>query len=87
MLLHQDGLWRGAGPWLSGLDPETFTAMLPLVRRAFSGFQPPERRAMGEKVKKLKDGQEACPVQPESNGRGPPPGRPGAARSRADTGG
>jgi hypothetical protein len=27
--------------------------MLPLLRRAFSGFQPAERRAMGEKVKHL----------------------------------
>ena len=67
VLLHQDGLWRALDLWISGLDPETFTAMLPLVRRAFSGFQPPERRAMGEKVKKLKDGQEDAST-PEGDG-------------------
>jgi hypothetical protein len=67
VLLHQDGLWRALDLWISGLDPETFTAMLPLVRRAFSGFQPPERRAMGEKVKKLKNGQEEAST-PEGDG-------------------
>lgn len=54
-LLHQDGLWLALDGWLQRLDAETFTATLPLVRRAFSGFQPPERRAMGEKVKRLRD--------------------------------
>jgi hypothetical protein len=58
VLLHQDGLWRALDLWITSLDPETFTAMLPLVRRAFSGFESPERRAMGEKVKKLKDKHE-----------------------------
>ena len=41
VLLQQDGLWRALDGWIAGLDPETFTAMLPLVRRAFSGFKPP----------------------------------------------
>ena len=65
VLLHQDGLWRALDSWITGL--ETFTAMLPLLRRAFSGFQTPERRAMGEKVKKLKDEQEDV-ATPESDG-------------------
>ena len=42
--------------WLADLSPETFTGMLPLVRRAFAGFQAPERRSMGEKVKHLRSG-------------------------------
>ena len=42
-----------------GLPPETFTNLLPLVRRAFSDFEPAERRAMGEKVRKLGSGGEA----------------------------
>jgi hypothetical protein len=41
--------------------------MLPLVRRAFSGFQPPERRAMGEKVRKLEGDHEDAAIQ-ESKG-------------------
>jgi len=64
VLLHQDGLWRALDLWISNLDPETFTVMLPLIRRAFSGFEPPERRAMGEKVRKLKDDHEDA-VTPE----------------------
>jgi hypothetical protein len=67
VLLHQDGLWRALDLWITSLDPETFTAMLPLVRRAFSGFQPPERRAMGEKVRKLEGEHEDAAMQ-ESNG-------------------
>ena len=53
-LLHQDGLWQALDGWLSELAPEEFIALLPLLRRSFSGFQPPERRQMGEKVKKLR---------------------------------
>ncbi len=52
-VLHQDGLWRALDRWLSELQAETFEALLPILRRAFSNFQPPERRQMGEKVKHL----------------------------------
>jgi hypothetical protein len=62
LLLHQDMLWKGLDRWLSGLSAETFVQLLPLLRRAFAGFQPPERRAMGEKVKRL--------YQPESGRAG-----------------
>src|SRR5216683_601719 len=53
LLLHQDGLWLALDKWLSELVPDDFTALLPLLRRAFSSFQAPERRKMGEKVKRL----------------------------------
>lgn len=53
VLLHHDGLWAALDRWLAGLSVDVFTEMLPLVRRAFSGFQPAERRSMGEKVKRL----------------------------------
>ena len=56
ILLQQDGLWTALDAWLAELPSDTFTAMLPLVRRAFSGFAPPERRKMGEKVKHLHAG-------------------------------
>ncbi len=56
-LLHLDGLWVALDSWLQRLDAETFTATLPLVRRAFSGFQAPERRAMGEKVARLRNSE------------------------------
>jgi hypothetical protein len=52
-VLHQDNLWRALDHWLSDLTPDMFTAQLPILRRAFSGFQAPERRKMGEKIKNL----------------------------------
>jgi hypothetical protein len=54
ILLHEDGLWAALDGWLQDLDADTFAAILPLLRRAFSGFQPPERRMMGEKVKHVR---------------------------------
>jgi hypothetical protein len=62
VLLHQTGLWMALDGWLTGLDPETFTSLLPLVRRAFSDFEPAEKRAMGERVRKLASGGEAGPA-------------------------
>jgi len=53
LLLQQDGLWQALDGWLRDLRAETFVELLPLIRRAFSGFQPPERRNMGDKVKRL----------------------------------
>jgi hypothetical protein len=49
-LLHQDGLWRALDAWLVSLSGETFVALLPLLRRSFSGFSRSERRDMGQKV-------------------------------------
>ena len=54
VLLHQDGLWAALDEWLVELPADLFTELLPLIRRAFSEFQPPERRAMGEKAKHLR---------------------------------
>ena len=53
LLLHQDGLWAALDTWLTDLAPDVFVALLPLLRRAFSSFSAPERRAMGEQVKHL----------------------------------
>jgi hypothetical protein len=53
VLLHQDIIWQVFDAWLSSLTAEVFTELLPLLRRAFSGFTGPERRQMGEKVKSL----------------------------------
>jgi hypothetical protein len=54
VLIHQDDLWRALDAWLRELPVEAFVALLPLLRRSFSGFAPPERRAMGDKVKRLR---------------------------------
>jgi hypothetical protein len=56
VLLHHEALWQVFDRWLSELSSETFTEMLPLVRRAFADFTGPERRQMGDKVKLLRSG-------------------------------
>jgi hypothetical protein len=53
LVLHQDALWKAIDRWLAELSAERFTETLPLIRRAFADFTPPERRQMGEKVKHL----------------------------------
>jgi len=64
VLLQQGALWLALDGWLRELAPDQFIAVLPLVRRAFSAFAPPERRAMGDKVKRLANG--AAPNTGES---------------------
>lgn len=54
LLLHQDGLWLALDRWLCDLLPDDFVELLPLLRRAFSGFSSAERRSMGEKAKHLR---------------------------------
>jgi hypothetical protein len=72
LLLHQDGIWLALDRWLRTLDAGTFTAVLPLLRRAFSSFQPPERRAMGEKVKRLsRDGTALSTEHGDTSTTGP----------------
>lgn len=58
LLLQQDGLWYALDGWLSSLTSERFTELLPLLRRAFARFHEPERRVLGEKVKRLHGGGE-----------------------------
>lgn len=53
-LLHQDGVWEVFDRWLADLSSETFVEMVPLLRRAFCDFTGPERRQMGEKVRRLR---------------------------------
>lgn len=52
VLVHDDGLWSILDGWVSGLAPDVFTRVLPLLRRTFSGFPAPERRLMGERVRR-----------------------------------
>ena len=52
LLLHDDRLWQVLDSWVTQLNSDTFTALLPLLRRTFSTFSAPERRQMGERVKR-----------------------------------
>lgn len=50
LLLHHEALWQILDAWLVSLPAETFSQLLPLLRRTFATFPRPERRQMGEKV-------------------------------------
>jgi hypothetical protein len=52
ILLHDETLWTLLDEWVTGLSPDHFTAALPLLRRTFVTFAAPERRQMGERVKR-----------------------------------
>ena len=62
LLLHSPALLKVFDTWVMGLSDESFTDVLPVVRRAFGGWERPERRALAGKVANL-DG--ACPVAEE----------------------
>jgi hypothetical protein len=37
--------------WVGGLKAEAFTQLVPLLRRTFAQFSPPERRQIGQRAK------------------------------------
>lgn len=51
LLIHHDALWQIVDSWVAGLRDEAFQQVLPLLRRTFSTFSPPERRQMGERAR------------------------------------
>ena len=56
VLVHHEEVWLALDRWLAELASERFPAMLPLIRRAFAGFSPAERRIMGEKIARMAPG-------------------------------
>ncbi len=65
LLLHHDALWGALDEWVEALHADAFPELLPLLRRAFSKFHPPERKKMGEKVKHLRRAAGARPAAAE----------------------
>ncbi|HEX4702220.1 MAG TPA: DUF5682 family protein [Pseudonocardiaceae bacterium] len=53
LLVHDDRLLRLMDTWLAGIAPDSFTDVLPLLRRTFGAFAGPERRAIGERATAL----------------------------------
>ncbi|HEV2483237.1 MAG TPA: DUF5682 family protein, partial [Puia sp.] len=51
LLLIDQALWAVVNSWVSGIDAESFTQVLPLLRRTFSHYTQSERRKLGEKVR------------------------------------
>ena len=52
LLIHDARLWAVLDQWVTSLKPEVFTQLAPLLRRTFAEFAPPERRQIGEQVKR-----------------------------------
>ncbi|HEY0697133.1 MAG TPA: DUF5682 family protein, partial [Micromonospora sp.] len=50
LLVHDPALLSLVDDWLTGVDADSFTDVLPLLRRTFGGFAAPERRSIGERV-------------------------------------
>jgi hypothetical protein len=55
ILIHDDKLRMLLDDWLRGVPADHFTNVLPLLRRTFSQFPPPERRVLGERLRRSGD--------------------------------
>ncbi|MGE0084094.1 MAG: DUF5682 family protein [Desulfococcaceae bacterium] len=51
ILFHDSNLWDVLDAWVCELPSDRFTELLPLMRRTFSTFSPPERQQLGSRVK------------------------------------
>lgn len=63
LLLHDDELLRLVDGWIAGLPADSFTDVLPLLRRTFGAYPSAERRAIGERLRRRAE---------PSTGRPPP---------------
>lgn len=52
LLIHDEQLWKLVADWVASLQDATFDQVLPLLRRTFATFAGPERRQMGQRVKR-----------------------------------
>ncbi len=52
LLVHDETLWSLIDNWVSALTGVAYAALLPLLRRTFATFTPPERRQIGERVQR-----------------------------------
>jgi hypothetical protein len=61
LLVHDERLLRLVDGWLTGIPPDAFVEVLPLLRRTFSEYPPPQRRQIGERAVRL--GGSAAPEE------------------------
>ena len=73
-------MWDVIDGWLTALPADTFTQVLPLLRRTFSTFEPPERRQMGERARR---GRAKAGSHPAAAGAAGAPGDLDEARAAA----
>lgn len=52
LLVHDERLLGLVDAWLAGVPSDTFTDVLPLLRRTFSAYEPGVRRTLGELVRR-----------------------------------
>lgn len=57
LLIHDQQLFDVVDSWVRQLHEDSFVAILPLLRRTFSTFTPPERRQLGERVARNPSGR------------------------------
>jgi len=57
LLIYNEDLWAIVDEWIASLKEERFMEILPVLRRTFSGFSPPERQKMLDLVKNAKKGK------------------------------
>ncbi|BEL12338.1 DUF5682 family protein [Actinoplanes sichuanensis] len=50
LLVHDEALLSLVDDWLADIPTDAFDSVLPLLRRTFGGFDPGERRAIGERI-------------------------------------
>ncbi|MEU9862586.1 DUF5682 family protein [Streptomyces sp. NPDC047971] len=78
ILVHDERLLALVDDWLTGVPADTFTDVLPLLRRTFSAYEPGVRRTLGELVAR---GPSAAVSRPEA---GPPGFAASLDEERAD---
>ena len=61
LLVNDEALWRIVDEWVCSLSAEHFQQQLPILRRTFSTFHLPERRALGERVARAHKPQATLP--------------------------
>jgi hypothetical protein len=66
LLIHDARLLGIIDEWVSAINPDIFTELLPLLRRTFSSFPPPERRQIGQIIAKGKSASPAAAKPDES---------------------
>jgi hypothetical protein len=57
LLLHDAELLATVDGWVAAIGDDTFQDLLPLLRRTFAGFEPAERRELGEHLARLRSGR------------------------------
>ncbi|MGP4023274.1 DUF5682 family protein [Actinomadura sp. 3N407] len=67
ILKHDDALLRLVDDWIAGLPDDSFTDVLPLLRRTFGAYADAERRSIGERLRRL-DQAPAVSSQPLEEG-------------------